>query len=111
MSDLVAAREHNRATLKPYQPRRELAGRGAAVPGLGQAPRVAVRVITPVAASGSLPGLIYLHGGGYVTGSLDSATAVASRLADNLDAAVIAVDYRLAPEHPYPAALDDSYAT
>jgi acetyl esterase len=53
-------------------------------------------------------GLIYLHGGGYVLGSLDTHDDICCGLAELSGATVIAVDYRLAPEHRFPAAFDDS---
>lgn len=53
--------------------------------------------------------LVYYHGGGWVTGSVDEYDTVARKLAERTSCAVILVDYRLAPEHPYPAAADDSY--
>ncbi|UGQ12241.1 alpha/beta hydrolase [Yinghuangia sp. ASG 101] len=52
--------------------------------------------------------LVYFHGGGYRLGSAAQFTAFAARLADATGARVVAVDYRLAPEHPYPAALHDA---
>lgn len=55
-------------------------------------------------------GLIYLHGGGYVLGSLDSHDDICCGLAELSGATVIAVDYRLAPEHRFPAAFEDSAA-
>ncbi|GAC1345433.1 MAG: alpha/beta hydrolase [Acetobacteraceae bacterium] len=55
-----------------------------------------------------LPGLLYLHGGGWVLGSVDSHDGVCRRLANAAACRVISVDYRLAPEHPYPAAVDDA---
>lgn len=58
----------------------------------------------------SRPIIIYFHGGGYVTGSLLSARALATELASNLPVRVLTVNYRLAPEHPFPAALDDALA-
>lgn len=54
--------------------------------------------------------VLYLHGGGFVAGSPASHRALTSRLADDLGATVLAVDYRLAPEHPFPAAPDDVLA-
>lgn len=54
------------------------------------------------------PVLLYLHGGGYVFGGLDSHRDIAWRLAEAGDVRVLVVDYRLAPEHPFPAALEDS---
>jgi acetyl esterase len=52
----------------------------------------------------------YLHGGGWMMGTLDSADAPLHRMANAAGATVVSVDYRLAPEHPFPAALDDSLA-
>ncbi|WP_298959796.1 alpha/beta hydrolase [uncultured Methylobacterium sp.] len=57
-----------------------------------------------------LPCLLYLHGGGWMLGSLDSHDGICRRLANGAGACVIAVDYRLAPEHPFPAALRDAAA-
>jgi acetyl esterase/lipase len=54
--------------------------------------------------------LIWIFGGGLVTGSADHVTDVASHYAHELGAVVIAPDYRLAPEHPYPAAIDDCFS-
>ena len=53
--------------------------------------------------------IVYLHGGGYVFGSLDSHRSIAWRLARASRMSVLLVDYRLAPEHPYPAAVDDAF--
>ena len=54
--------------------------------------------------------LVYLHGGGYATGTLESARGLCSHLARATRARLLAVDYRLAPEHPFPAAVDDAVA-
>jgi acetyl esterase len=54
------------------------------------------------------PVLVYLHGGGWCMGSLETHDALCRRIADRSACAVLAVDYRLAPEHPFPAALDDA---
>jgi len=56
------------------------------------------------------PCLLYMHGGGWVVGGLDSHDFICAELAAVLGVLVIAVDYRLAPEHPYPAAFDDCLA-
>ena len=56
------------------------------------------------------PALVYLHGGGFVIGSLDSGDGVAWGIADEVGAVVVSVDYRLAPEHPFPAGAEDCYA-
>ncbi|MEO6566322.1 MAG: alpha/beta hydrolase [Casimicrobiaceae bacterium] len=67
---------------------------------------VALRTFRPQ-AKGSLPLLLYAHGGGWVTGNLDSHDRFCRVLANRLEAVVVAVDYRCAPEHVFPAALDD----
>lgn len=59
---------------------------------------------------GVLPAIIYLHGGGWVLGSVNSHQAVCRALANAAEACVFSVGYRLAPEAPFPAAVDDSYA-
>ncbi|MGB3736008.1 MAG: alpha/beta hydrolase [Ilumatobacter sp.] len=54
--------------------------------------------------------LLYFHGGAYILGSADSHTGIAARLAAKADATATVLDYRLAPEHPYPAGRDDCVA-
>lgn len=78
------------------------------VPGPPGAPEVPVRIYRPRERSGR--GLLALHGGGYVLGDLDTVHDSALRLADRTGAVVVSADYRLAPEHPYPAALEDCRA-
>jgi acetyl esterase len=72
----------------------------------GRAGPVPVRIYRP-ASSAPLPLLLYAHGGGWVTGSLDSHDKLCRILTNRLGSVIVAVDYRLAPEHVYPAALDD----
>jgi acetyl esterase len=70
---------------------------------------VPIRVYTPQdAIGGDAPLLVWLHGGGWVIGDLDTADAVVRALANRSGAVVVSVDYRLAPEHTAPAALDDA---
>jgi acetyl esterase len=59
---------------------------------------------------GRLPVLLYLHGGGFVVGGLETHDALCRQLARRSGGAVLALDYRLAPEHPFPAAVDDTWA-
>lgn len=61
-------------------------------------------------ATGPLPTVLYCHGGGWVLGDLDTHDELCRHLAESLPAVVVAVDYRRAPEHRYPAALDDCWA-
>lgn len=70
---------------------------------------VPVRVYHPEAEAGG-GALVYLHGGAFFLGSLDTHDHVARRLANETRLAVVSVGYRLAPEAPYPAALDDCFA-
>jgi acetyl esterase len=75
----------------------------------GAAGDIPVRVYTPE-GSGPFPGLVYFHGGGFVLCSLDSHDGICRSLAHAVGCVVVSVDYRLAPEHRYPAAADDCYA-
>ncbi|MFE7512122.1 alpha/beta hydrolase [Streptomyces sp. NPDC057540] len=70
-------------------------------------PDVVVRIYRPRGARGAV---IWMHGGGYVMGDVDTEHPWATRIAESSGAVVISVGYRLAPEHPFPAALDDAYA-
>jgi len=68
-----------------------------------------VRVYLPE-GDGPFPVTMFFHGGGFVSGSLDSHDEFCRRIANTVDIGVVAVDYRLAPEHPFPAAVEDAYA-
>src|SRR5437763_1166601 len=72
---------------------------------------IAARIYTPMklrAVNGLAPGLVFFHGGGWVIGDLDSHDVVCRKLADEGQLIVISVDYRLAPEHKFPAAVEDA---
>lgn len=74
----------------------------------GPAGPLALRIYAPVRAAASpVPLLLYVHGGGWVIGDLETHDAVCRRLCHDSGMKVAAVDYRLAPEHPFPAAPDD----
>ena len=60
-------------------------------------------------AKGGLPGLVYFHGGGFTIGSIDTHDVLCRRLCAAANCIVVSMDYRLAPEHPFPAAIDDCY--
>jgi acetyl esterase len=74
---------------------------------------IPARVYTPTRlrkVNGLAPGLVFFHGGGWVIGDLDSHDVVCRKLADEGELMVVSVDYRLAPEHKFPAAVDDAFA-
>jgi acetyl esterase/lipase len=80
------------------------------VPGPAGAPEVRVRVYRPAGAAGPLPGVLYIHGGGFCVGSIETEHLGAAAAAGSAEAVVVSVDYRLAPENPFPAGLEDCYA-
>lgn len=80
------------------------------VPGAEGAPEVTVRVYRPAEASGALPVLVWMHAGGFVLGGLELDDLMLRQLTKSVGCAVVSVDYRLAPEHPYPKPLDDCFA-
>ncbi len=79
-------------------------------PGVNGGPAVRVRVYRPANQSGSIPALFWIHGGGMVLGSVERDDPRCASIASSLGIVVVSVDYRLAPEHPYPAPMDDCYA-
>jgi acetyl esterase len=76
----------------------------------GPGGKLPLRLYRP-ASERPLPALLYFFGGGWVLGTIDTADGVSRSLANSSGALVIVVGYRLAPEHPFPAAIDDCYAT
>lgn len=70
-----------------------------------------LRVYRPHGAPAELPVALYFHGGGYVLGDLDAYDAVCRQLCADSEVIVVSAAYRLAPEHPCPAAIEDAYAT
>ena len=69
---------------------------------------VPLRVLVPLERPAGV--IVYYHGGGWVVGSIDETDTVARKLAERTSCSVVLVDYRLAPEHRYPVAVDDSWA-
>jgi acetyl esterase len=112
-ADIPAAREGEAGlltVLPPYEPPVPLVVDELHVPGPEDAPEVRVRRYRPAKHDGPLPALVYVHGGGFVVGSLDLYDADCRRIAAEVGAAVFSVDYRLAPEHPFPSGLEDCFA-
>jgi acetyl esterase len=72
---------------------------------------ISLRIYTPFGEhSELLPGLVYFHGGGLVAGSVQTHDPIARALANCAGCRIVSVEYRLAPEHPFPAALEDAFA-
>ena len=80
------------------------------VPGSEGAPDVRVLLYQPVKTAQPTAGLLWLHGGGYISGSVDAEDIPVRQMAAELGCVVVSVDYRLAPETPYPGSLEDCYA-
>jgi acetyl esterase len=76
----------------------------------GAAGRIGARLYVPAGAPATTPGLVYFHGGGFAIGDLETHDGHCRRLAAYSGFRVLAVDYRLAPEHPFPAGHDDALA-
>ncbi|MFC4472828.1 alpha/beta hydrolase fold domain-containing protein [Streptomyces xiangluensis] len=113
MTDPAAAREtltQVAAQLPPYESAAPLTVEDTSVPGPPGAPDVPVRVYAPAERQEPLPGLLGLHSGGFMAGGLDTLDAACREIADQVGAVVVSVDYRLAPEHPFPAGVEDAYA-
>ncbi|SNT64665.1 acetyl esterase [Asanoa hainanensis] len=100
IDDIVAARARSRERAATRQPGPPMPTEDRLIGG------VPVRVYQPSAG----PVVVYLHGGGFVFCDLETHDALVRRLAAATSACVVAVDYRLAPEHPWPAAVDDAVA-
>ncbi|HEX6353366.1 alpha/beta hydrolase [Actinophytocola sp.] len=104
--DLVAARE-SLSKLAAAVPAPDLSDMEVEDRMVPAEPDVPVRIYRPHRAQGAL---VWMHGGGWVMGDVDTEHPWAARLAESSGAVVVSVGYRLAPEHRFPAALDDAYA-
>lgn len=80
------------------------------IAGLDDDPDLVVRVYQPNDKASLTPALLHMHGGGFAVGSLDTEHAFSVAITEALGIALVSVDYRLAPENPYPAGLNDCYA-
>jgi acetyl esterase/lipase len=80
------------------------------IPG-GDSQEMKIKIYEPVSRNaGKLPALLFIHGGGYVLGDVDGSDGDCQLFAEEAQCVVVSVEYRLAPEHPYPAPLEDCYA-
>lgn len=109
-TDIAAIRSIDESMMEhlpTYDPPVPVTIRDIVVPG---EPDVPVRVYAPAAQDGPLPGVLYIHGGGFILGNVEMFDGDAKRIAAEVGVVVVSVEYRLAPEHPFPAGLDDCYA-
>ena len=79
------------------------------ITGPKDSPDVTIRIYRPAKPTGLLPALLWIHGGGYMLGDIDQEDFTAKQFTLAGNCAVVSVEYRLAPEHPYPAPLEDCY--
>ncbi len=105
--DIPRARKFQELLLRlsPYRGR----GRAGGIVDLTLPGGIAARLYRPK-RPGPVPTIVFFHGGGWVFGSVPGYDAQVKRLRDDTDACVLSVEYRLAPEHPYPAATEDAIA-
>jgi acetyl esterase/lipase len=110
--DIVARRATVEAMLAamPVPPNPNVTTEDRTVPGPAGEPDISVRIYRPVNATGTLPGIYYIHGGGMVLGNVAGEDANAALICDQVGAVVVSVEYRLAPENPHPAPAEDCYA-
>ncbi len=108
---VAEAREVERSELRRSVTPRETVADVLERSATGPTGELAVRVYRPDEASAALlPALVYFFGGGWVLGSLDAVDGVCRRLANATPCAVVSAAYRRAPEHPFPAGVEDCYA-
>ncbi|HEU4428267.1 MAG TPA: alpha/beta hydrolase [Myxococcota bacterium] len=108
---IQAARDMRALMLPPPPDRADVAKADRLVPGPPDAPQVSVRVYTPKAAAREPRGCVLeIHGGGFMLGNVAMMDPWCQKVAAELDVVVVSVEYRLAPEHPFPAGVDDCYA-
>lgn len=110
--DIVARRDAFTQMIAAIEvpPNQNVTHEDRTVPGPAGAPDISVRVYRPANASGTLPGVYYIHGGGMIFGSVETENAEAEQVCQEVGALVVSVEYRLAPEHPHPAQSQDCYA-
>ncbi|MBT4521462.1 MAG: alpha/beta hydrolase [Halieaceae bacterium] len=112
MEDPAAARSSMDEMIQGLNADLDLAGvviENRLIGGPAGAPDIPLRIYSPQGLSNPVPALLYLHGGGFVLGNLDSEHSNCVALCRDLGIVLVSVDYRLAPETPYPNGLEDCY--
>jgi acetyl esterase len=108
ISDIPAARARMQAA--PFVRPDTISIEKRLVPGCPGDPDIKVAICRPAEMAANAAALYWIHGGGFVLGDVDRDIAIPARIADELGAIVVSVEYRLAPEHPFPAPAEDCYA-
>lgn len=108
---IQAVRDARASMFPPPADRDDVSKEDRTVPGPEGAPAVPVRIYRKKdGAQGARPGFVEIHGGGFMLGSIDMMDAWCQLMVSALDVVMVSVEYRLAPEHPFPAGLEDCYA-
>jgi len=112
LSDATLAEVRTRAWPIPQDPALDakVSVQTFKAPGPAGAPEVGVICYRPKATSGALPCILHIHGGGYVVGKVEGEAPVHKAMVLELDCVIVTVDYRLAPETPFPGPVEDCYA-
>ena len=114
VDDLVTKRAQLAEQVKAFSadlPRsKRVSTRDVNISGPPGAPSVRCRLYTPSVTVTNAPALLWIHGGGFTVGNLDQDDILAAKLVDDAACVVVSVEYRLAPEFPFPAGVEDCYA-
>ncbi len=102
--------EQQQKWAKDQPPNENVVTEDREIPGPEDAPPMGVRIYHPKTASCILPGIFFIHGGGMIMGSVEGENLKATELCEAIQAVVVSVEYRLAPEYPHPAPVQDCYA-
>jgi acetyl esterase/lipase len=102
-ADIETTRADFRKLMARFPPRPDVTVEHTTIPG-----DIDVQILRP-ASTGTLPCVLYIHGGGFCYGELDGPSPMAQDVCAEAGAVVVNVHYRLAPEHPFPAGIEDCY--
>ncbi len=108
LSNLAEVRIQEAREVPEFTPRAGVTRSHVDIPAQSPSRLIGLDLYTP-AGKGEMPAVLWIHGGGYIVGSAAADAGWCGELAHALGAVVAAVEYRLAPEHPYPAGLEDCY--
>lgn len=110
VADVQVARELLRQQALPFVAPEGLSIEKRMVPGPPGDPEIELCIMTPRGLTAPAPALYWIHGGGFLVGDVDGELEGPAHIAAELGAVAVSVEYRLAPEHPYPAPVEDCYA-